>query len=145
MGSQVVVDLSRAAAISDMRPNRLAVIGSILQASALPSIRVSGYTLPISAPTITDACALGFIVLSTQGNAWQLSRTCECWGCLVCKPSPYKRPVTVPCRCSCFTIITPMHGTATSMLVCFSIITFACTNIIHHTKWTSDAVISLDQ
>ena len=43
---QVVVDLSRAAAISDMRPNRLAVIGSILQASALPSI---------SAATVYDA------------------------------------------------------------------------------------------
>ena len=31
--AQVVVDLSRAAAIADMRPSRLAVIGGILQAS----------------------------------------------------------------------------------------------------------------
>ncbi len=40
-GVQVVVDLSRAAAIADMRPSRLAVIGGILQArpcSAGPAV-----------------------------------------------------------------------------------------------------------
>lgn len=66
---QVVVDLSRAAAISDMRPNRLAVIGGILQASALPSI---------SAANIYDASTFDFIILTLPylqhpGNAWQLS------------------------------------------------------------------------
>ena len=33
-GIQVVVDLSRAAAIADMRPSRVAVIGSILQVAS---------------------------------------------------------------------------------------------------------------
>ena len=39
---QVVVDLSRAAAIADMRPSRVAVIGSILQVRACA--RVFGFS-----------------------------------------------------------------------------------------------------
>ena len=51
------MDLSRAAAISDMRPNRLAVIGGILQASAPPSI---------SAATVHEASTYDLVILSTQ-------------------------------------------------------------------------------
>ena len=85
LACQVVVDLSRAAAIADMRPSRVAVIGSILQ--------VSMYKLSAST-SVTDGSypVLQLLLCHALSPISCVVSPVRAWSMMACTARPPNKP-----------------------------------------------------